>query len=231
MSKKDSSKPEIKSTKSYLKVSEIKSDTLIMDNGNLSAVIAVSSTNFALKSQEEQDALIFGYQNFINSLDFDIQILMQSRKMDIHTYLENLKKVMEQQTNELLRVQTAEYIEFVSKLVENASIMNKNFYVIVPYRTGSSSNVAPKKGGLFSLFQKSDLKGELESKLKNFQEHKLKLDQRVNTVVSGLASVGLKSIQLRTEEIIELLYNSYNIDSGPLIDTSKLSELKMRPLN
>lgn len=222
MATKESS---IKSTQSYLKISEIKEGTLITEAGELCAIIAVSSTNFALKSQEEQDALIFGYQGFLNSLDFSIQILMQSRKMDIHVYLEKVKRIMEQQTNELLRVQTAEYIEFISQLVENASVMNKNFYVIIPMTPAVIEGKKAK--GLLNFFKKSSLNSEKTEKFKDFQEQRLKLDQRVNTVVSGLSSLGLKCISLGTAEITELLYNSYNMEGSPLVDEGQLEGLKL----
>ena len=135
-----------KSTQSFLRIAEIKNDTVVLEDGTLRAVLSVASTNFDLKSQEEQDAIIYNYQRFLNSLDFSVQILMQSRKMEISAYIEKLKKIAEKQTNELLRVQTVEYGEFISRLIENASIMNKNFYLIVPL----GKNVNPSPVGFFS---------------------------------------------------------------------------------
>jgi type IV secretory pathway VirB4 component len=220
-------KQAIKSTQSYLRISEIKSDTLIMDDQSLVGIVAVSSTNFALKSEEEQTALIAGYESFLNTLDFEIQILMQSRKMEISGYLEKLKLIMEQQTNELLRVQTAEYIEFISKLIENASIMNKSFYIIVPY-TPTLLAGAKNSGGLFGIFKRNkDVSAQTTEKLKDFQENRNQLDQRLNTVVGSLAALGLKAIPLKTEEIIELIYTSYNMDAGPLIDPQKLADIRV----
>ena len=226
--------PQVKSTQSYLRISEVKSDTVIMEDGSYVAILGVSSTNFALKSQEEQNALIAGYQNFLNALDFNIQILMQSRKMEIGSYLEKLKVVMEQQTNELLRVQTAEYIEFISKLIENASIMNKNFYIIIPYTPavlGAGGAGGAAKRGFLDIFRPRDPNAaaqQLTEKAKDFQEHRQQLEQRINTIIAGLSGLGLKSIPLQTEEIIELLYSSYNIDAGPLIDPGRISELRIK---
>src|SRR5882724_7180748 len=125
------------STQAYLDVQEVKEATVVMRDGSLRAVLAVSSTNFSLKSGDEQNAMIGSYQNFLNSLEFPIQILMQSRKLDINSYLDKLRGVAQQQTNELLRIQTQEYVEYVSKLVEFASIMNKSFYVVIPLGTAS----------------------------------------------------------------------------------------------
>lgn len=225
-----------KSTQSFLKISEIKMDTVVLEDSNHLAIIAVSSTNFALKSQEEQNALIYGYQSFVNTLDFDIQILMQSRKIDIHGYLTKLKQIMERQTNELLRVQTGEYIEFIDKLVENTNIMNKNFYIIIPYRqglitTGSGSAEQQQKKPWFfaSLFKKrEDKTEEVTQNVQAFMDLKIKLDQRVSTVISGLSSLGLKSIQLQTPQLIELLYNSYNFETAPAFDMSKIGEIQIK---
>lgn len=216
---------QLKSTQSYLSVKEIKSDTLVIEGGVYCAIIAVSSTNFALKSQEEQNGLVYGYQNFLNSLDFSIQILMQSRKMDVHSYLEKVRLEMERQTNELLRVQTAEYIEFVENLIDNASIMNKSFYIIVPY--GAMGINLKASGGLFGFMKKKDDSAKLSQSLTAFKDDKLKLDQRVNTVIAGLSGLGMRCVKLQTEEIVELMYDSYNFGAGPLIDASKLGEINL----
>ncbi len=220
-------------TQSFLKISEIRADTLIMSDGVYCAILAVSSINFDLKNTEEQNALIAGYQSFLNSLDFDIQILMQSRKMDIHSYLQSMKTLMQQQTNELLRVQTAEYIEFVAKLIEDSSIMSKNFYVVVPYHPGISAGgeggKTKKKGFLARLFGRGDVpQAEIARKLAVFQADREKLDERVNTVVGGLSALGLKTIPLNTAELTELAYNSYNLGAAPLIDASKLNDMEIK---
>jgi len=223
MAKKDE---QHKSTQSFLKISEIKGDTAILDTGGYLAVVAVSSTNFALKSTEEQNAMIYGYQNFLNSIDFEIQILMQSRKMDIHVYLEAVHKQMERQTNELLRVQTQEYIQFITKLVENASIMNKSFYIIITHSPGLLPGKSKK--GFFSMFSKSSQAEEFAAQNTKFESERLKMQQKINTVIGGMAQIGLKAIALNTEALTELFYNSYNLDSAPLIDASKLSDINLR---
>jgi hypothetical protein len=219
-----------KSTQSFLKVAEVRSDTMILEDGKFCAILAVASTNYALKNPEEQKALIFGYQNFLNQLDFDVQILMQSRKMNIDSYLDGLRKLMEEQSNELLRVQTAEYIEFIGKLIESSSVMSKNFYVVVAYWPGdleAQAKPSGSGGGIFGIFRRGNAKQEISDRLKKFDESKQKLDQRVTTVAGGLASLGLKSAQLNTQAIIELVYNSYNFEAGPLIDASKLADIKL----
>jgi hypothetical protein len=220
---RNKNKPAGKTTQSFLRISEIKSDTVVLDDGTLRAILAISSTNFDLKSQDEQNAIIFSYQRFLNSLEFPVQILMQSRKMEIGGYLEKLKRLSEKQTNELLRMQTVEYMEFIKRLIENASIMNKNFYVIVPL----GESVFPPAAGFFgSLFGGGKTK-EASQRIENFERVKVDLDNRVASITSSLSSVGLRSARLKTEEIIQLYYNSYNFEAGPIIDPSQLSEIKI----
>jgi hypothetical protein len=206
-----------------LRLSEIKNDTLVMDDGTLRAILAVSSTNFDLKSQDEQNSIIFNFQRFLNSLDFPVQILMQSRKMEIGNYLEKLKRIAEKQTNELLRVQTLEYVEFINRLIENASIMNKNFYVIVPL----GESITPAAAGFLSSFFGNGKAKETKERIENFEKAAEKLAIRVSAVMSNLSGVGIKSQRLKTEEIIQLFYNSYNFESGPIIDPSKLNDMQI----
>ncbi len=209
-------------TQSFLKLSEIRDDTIIMEDGTLRAVLTVSSTNFDLKSEEEQNALIYSYQRFLNSLEFHIQILLQSRKMDIAEYTEKLKGIMDRQTNELLRMQTGEYIEFINRLVESANVMNKNFYVIVPYEMSVKATAA---GGIFSkIFGTGQVK-QLEAKSKAFLDYRKALDERASSVASNLSSAGLRVVRLNTDQLIELVYNSYNFGAGPTIDASQLPKV------
>ncbi|MFA5991571.1 MAG: hypothetical protein WC794_05000 [Candidatus Doudnabacteria bacterium] len=212
-----------KSTQSFLKISEIKNDCVVLDDGGLRAIVAVSSTNFDLKSQDEQNSIIFNFQRFLNSLDFSVQILMQSRKMEIGGYLEKLKRLAEKQTNELLRVQTAEYTEFISRLIENASIMNKNFYVIVPL----GESIFPAAQGFFGKLLGGGKAKQIEEKMENFEKAKEKLDIRVSAVMSNLSGVGIRGQRLKTEEIIQLYYNSYNFEAAPQIDPGQLKDIKL----
>ncbi len=218
-----------KSTQSYLRISEIKGDTVIMETGAYVSVVAVSSVNFALKSVDEQNALVQGYMSFLNSLDFEIQVLMQSRKMDIHVYLDQVKKMMERQTNELLRVQTQEYIEFISKLVENASIMRKDFYILVSHFPGMINAKAAGQGILSRLFggKKTGVADQAAAKNAKFETEKQQIDRKINTVISGLSGLGLRCQQLKTDEVTELLYNSYNFGVAPMIDMQRLGEIEL----
>lgn len=211
-------------TQQFLAVSEIRDDVIILKNGSLRAVLAVSSTNFDLKSEEEQNALIYGYQRFLNSLEFHVQILMQSRKMDIADYTEKLKVKMAQQTNELLKMQTSEYIDFIDRLVESANVMNKNFYVIVPY----SESINPNPVSFFSKLLGTGKVKEIADREANFAQARKVLDERTNTVENNLASSGLRVVRLNTDQLIELVYNSYNFAAGPSIDASQLSKITIK---
>jgi hypothetical protein len=206
-------------TQNFLKLQEIREDTIIMSDGTLRAVLTVSSTNFDLKSQEEQNALIYSYQRFLNSLEFRIQILMQSRKMDIADYTDKLKRMMDRQTNELLRMQTGEYIEFINRLVDSANVMNKNFYVIIPY----DMTITPAGGtSFFSKIFGGNKTKEISNREQAFIDYRKQLDERVGSVSNNLASSGMRVVRLNTQQLIELVYNSYNFGAGPAIDASQL---------
>lgn len=210
------------STQKYLNVSAIKENTIVVRDGSLRAVLAVSSTNFSLKSEDEQNALTTAYQSFLNSLDFPVQILIRSRILDINTYLEKLRTLTSAQTNELLRIQMSEYIEYVGKLVEFASIMSKTFYIIVPY---SANPVRETIGSrLTRVFNPAST---IVQNQESFERAKVKLDERVNHVVSQLGGMGLRSIVLATPELVELLYQSYNVDSAFPLHADDLKEISV----
>jgi hypothetical protein len=212
-----------KTTQSFLRLSEIKNDCVVMEDGTLRAILNVSSTNFDLKSQEEQNSIIFSYQRFLNSLEFPVQILMQSRKMEVGGYIEKLKKMAEKQANELLRVQTLEYVEFISRLIENASIMNKNFYVIVPL----GESIFPSPAGFLSRIFGNGKAKEAGERITNFEKASEKLALRVNAVQANLNGAGVRGERLNTEQIMQLYYNSYNFESGPLINFGQLKDVKI----
>jgi len=194
------------STQKFLQIAEIKDGVVIMNDGSLLSVLMISSLNFYLKSEEEQKALVAGYVQFLNSIDFPIQIIIQSRKLNIEGYLAKIKDAERKQTNELLKMQTKDYIEFVRELVDLADIMSKKFYVVVSY--------APLKAGKKSFYNR--LMEVLYPAAKvvlskdKFFKHKDKLRGRVDLVANGLSSLGLNIVPLDTQGLIELYYNSYN---------------------
>jgi hypothetical protein len=197
------------STQTYLKIAEIRDDTVVLKNGGIRAVLRVSSINFNLKSEDEQNAIIYSYQGFLNTLEFPLQIVVKSKKLDIDEYLDRLRKIGEKQLNPLLQRQTFEYIEYINKLVEYADIMEKDFLVVVPYDPYRSE----KLNFLQKFFQNVNAKDTYESvkrRHEEFESLKKGLNQRVNTVRTGLENCGLKVSQLQTKELIELYYSIYN---------------------
>lgn len=224
---KQAKKNPASSTQTFLKIAEVKNDTIVLKNGGLRGVLSVSSINFNLKSEDEQNAIIYSYQGFLNTLEFPIQIVVRSKKLDIDDYLEDLKKVGENQTNQLLQQQTFEYIEYVSKLVEYADIMEKEFYVIVPYD--------PFRAQELNLFQKffqnmnpKDNYSEVKKRHEEFAELKKKLTARINTVKIGLENCGLQVEELNTKQLIELFYQSYNPSASRYQKLDDLQETQIK---
>lgn len=211
-------------TQDWVPVSDIRDDVLVMADGTLRAIVAVSSTNFDLKNQEEQDGIIYAYQRFLNSLDFPIQILMQSRKLDVNAYVEKLRQLSDRQSNELLKAQGQTYIEFIQQLVDNANVMTKNFYVVIPYSQSVTSGSA---SGTMSKFFKPSSVQVTGQKLEKLSEYGELLGQRVNSVLSNLGGMGIKGVRVDTAGLIELLYASYNFEAAPNLVASKLGDLQV----
>lgn len=206
------------STQRYLDIAETREDTVILKDGTLRGVLAVSSINFALKSEDEQNALISAYAQFLNSIDYPLQIVIQSRKLNVEDYLTRLKAAEKGQTNDLLRMQITDYISFVGELVELGEIMTKRFYIAVPY-----SPLSDKRKGFWSRL--SEIFTPITSfkfKAERFQAHKSALAQRISNVQAGLASLGIKTQLLDTQALIELYYRVYNPD---LAEVQKLQDV------
>ncbi len=206
---KGNKKDKAQSTQLYLKIAEIHDDTVVLKNGGLRSVLKSSSVNLNLKSEQEQNAVIYSYQNFLNMLEFPIQVVIRSRKLDLEHYIEKLKKIGVKQSNPLLQKQTFEYIEYISRLVEYADIMEKQFYVVVPHDPFGQE----RKGFLASFLENifpQDTVSKVNERHRQFEEIKKRLSQRVNTVKAGLEGCGLKVQELNTQELIELYYETYN---------------------
>lgn len=197
------------STQKYLRFTEVHDNLLVLKNGGIRAILKTSSINFNLKSEEEQNAIIYGYQGFLNSLEFPVQILIKSKKLDIDNYIDKVRDAGKKQANPLLQKQTFEYAEYIEKLIEYAEIMQKEFYIVVPY-----DPFRAQKTGLFSRFLErispGDTLGNKQKRREEFEQLQKGITQRINVVKSGLEGCGLSVNQLETKEIIELLYNSYN---------------------
>jgi len=193
-----------KTAQDFVPIQEIRNETVIMKDGSLRAIILCSSINFALKSEDERTATLAQFQNFLNSLDFDIQITVQSRKMDIKTYLTLLEAREKEQINDLMRIQLREYVAFIKDLTEKINIMTKNFFIVVPYIPAGIGN---KKGTGFFPFGKRQ---NTEEKNQSFTESKSQLDERLSFVMQGITRTGVRAQRLSTEELVELYYRTFN---------------------
>ena len=218
---KKKKKTSVPPTQAHLPIAEIKDGVVVLKDGTLRVVLMTSSINFALKSEEEQNALIAAYVSFLNSIDFPLQIVIQSRKLQIQPYIDQLAVKEREQANELLRIQIADYKAFIQEYVELGDIMTKRFYIIVTYDPLSN-----KKKSFFARF-KEVLRPVISVRLKEevFNRRKKDLDLRVANVASGLQSMGLNVAQLDTQSLIELYYSTYNQDMAftePVGDISKL---------
>ena len=212
------------STQQYVDVDEIRDGVVVLKNGALRAILLVSSLNFDLKSSDEQEGIILQYQNFLNSLDFPVQIVISSRRLNIEPYLALLSAREKEQENDLLRFQISEYRGYVKNLTEGSNIMSKYLYAIVPF-----SAVEDERSGLkekmFGLFKSKEA---VEKRPEHFQTYRSQLLQRVGHVSAALAATGVHVTMLETEEVIELLYNSYNpsVFSSAILKNIDQVELK-----
>lgn len=205
-------------TQRYLDIAEVRDDMVIMADGTVRAVLLVSSINFALKAGDEQEAIIQSYMTFLNSLEFPLQIVIQSRRMNIDAYLASLVEQQRVTTNELLRVQINDYRSFVGELVELGEIMQKRFYAVVPY-----DPVTNKRKGFMSRLQEA-FSPTVAAKLnqKQIDERRQQLGRRTEILSGQLLSMGLQAARLDTQGLIELYYNCYNPD---VFEQQHLAEL------
>jgi len=211
------------STQQYLDIAEIRDNTIIMRDGTLRAVIMVSSINFALKSEEEQNAIVMAYVSFLNNLDFPLQIVIQSRELNIDNYIYTLKQKEKEQTNELLKIQTTEYIQYINELISMGKIMNKRFYATIIYNPLSDK----QKGffsKLFELFRPANL---IKMKQEKFLQKRTELIRRTENTISGLASMGINAEVLDTQSLIELFYNTYNPETSANQKLTDVNQLRI----
>jgi hypothetical protein len=199
-------KPSSSPTQDFIPISEIRDGIVVLKNGTVRGVLLVSAVNLALKSTDEQEATMSAFQNYLNTLDFSTQIVVQSRKYDILPYLEILEERLKDINEDLLRIQTRMYIEYVRAIAEQTNIMQKHFYVVVPY-TGSATPTT-NKSGLFGLFGKSISTGNTAED--SFMSKRSQLEQRMSVVTQGLSSMGLKVSALDSLQLTEMYYQLYN---------------------
>jgi hypothetical protein len=190
-------------TQQFLEIEQIREGVVVLRDKSLRGVLMVSSLNFALKSEEEQNAIIYQFQEFLNSLDFSCQILVQTRRLNITGYLDKLKEFEEKQENELLKIQTRGYREFIASMIKEGVIMTKTFYVVIPFYPGPFE--VPKFGSKKTQDQKPISLTE-----EAFQRYKAQLWQRMEFLALGLRRCGLQAIPLITPELIELFWRFYH---------------------
>ena len=194
-----------KAAQDFVPIKEVRGGVMILKDGGLVGAMLASSVNFALKSADEQQAILEQFQNFLNSLDFSVQFFVQSRKLDIRPYIALLQDRLKAQTEELMKIQVREYIEFIKSFTERANIMSKNFFIIVPY---SPPIVDIKKTLEGRILGKSQLAAKKDDV--GFDEERTQLEERMAVVEQGLVRCGIRTAVLDTESVIELLYKEFN---------------------
>jgi hypothetical protein len=208
------------STLAFVEVSEIRDGVIILRENQLRAVLAVSSANFALKSNNEQEVIVNTFQGILNSLDFPMQILVQSRKLDLNPYVEKLKYLEDKQDNDLLRVKMQEYVEYIKQMSQEVNIMDKNFFVIIGYEP------ITLKEGIFGRFLRAlNPTRIIKQRQEEFIKNRKILMSRIEQVSSKMTALDLKINMLNTEQLITLMYNSYNPDTMESIRLSDVSAL------
>ncbi len=194
-------------TQEFVPIKEVRDGVILLKDGGMRSILLCSSLNFALKSEDERQAILLQFQDFLNSLDFSIEIVIQSRKLDIRPYIALLEGQEKAQTNNLMKIQVREYIEFIKSFTENTNIMTKNFFIVVPYSpailTTSQSSIASRLG----FGTKSERAAATEA---SFDENRSQLEERLSVVEQGLIRTGIRVAHLGTEEVIELFYKAFN---------------------
>jgi len=202
-----------KPTQKFIPIREIRDGVIIMKDGSMRMVLMVSSSNFALKSAEEQTAILIQFQTLLNTLDFTTQIFIQSRRLDIRPYLALLRRRLKEQLSDLMKIQIQEYIEFIRSFTDASNIMTKTFFVVVPYSgTGlpTSTSSSNPLSALFGSKNKQESKAKEVRELEAFEEARSQLEQRANVVLQGLSRTGIRGVVLGTEELTELYYKFFN---------------------
>jgi hypothetical protein len=195
-----------KPTQEFVPISAVRDGYAILHDGSMRAILIASSLNFALKSQNEQQAILMQFQNLLNSLDFSIQIFVESRKLDIRPYIALLEQRQKEQMNDLMKIQIEEYISFVKNFTETTNIMSKSFFVVIPY----SPAVLQRKNA-FKIFSRHEEAASAQKKEDEiFEENRAQLEERISVVEQGLTRCGIRVAQLGTEEITELFYKLFN---------------------
>lgn len=195
-------------TQEFVPIKEIRDGVIELKDGGLRAIVLANSINLSLKSGEEQKAIILQFQNFLNTLDFSVQVCIESRRLDIRPYLLLLENRMKIQNEPLMKLQTKEYMEFIRNFTESVNIMTKTFFIVVPY---SENTFIPSNNNVLdNLFKKKSNEEKKLAEKMDFEEKRSQLEQRVSIIQQGLNRCGIKSAQLGTEEAVEVFYKVFN---------------------
>lgn len=202
-------------TQNTLQIAEIRENMVVMRDGSFRAVVACKSINFDLMSSREREGIEYSYQNFLNSLYFPVQIFIRSQRVDIGPYIERLVNIRRNQDNMLLGVLMDDYVDFIDALSQEANIMDKSFFIVIPYfPAGDIADIKNQTKGFFGkLFAKQNTE-TIKIDEAAYSKAKDEIKNRVNSVMSGLFQMGVKSVQLNTKELGELYYNIYNPDTA-----------------
>lgn len=213
------------STQNALQIAEIRDGVVIMNDGSFRSVVMCRSINFDLMSPEEREGVEFSYQNFLNSLYFEIQILVRSSKVDIRPYLEKLDKIRSEHDNMLLAILMEDYLDYVAALADQTNIMDKKFYVVIPFYSNLDTKKVAQAGKSFmtTLFGNKEQIVTIDEA--TLEAAKTELKNRAQTVLSGLLQTGVQGVALDTQELIELYYDSYNPDTATRQQLKNFSDL------
>lgn len=191
-------------TQEFVPIDDVRDGIAILKDGGMRGILMASSINFSLKSNDERQAILLQFQDFLNSLDFSVQIIVQSRRLDIRPYIALLEGRHKEQTNDLMKIQIEQYIAFIKSFTESTNIMTKNFFIVIPY----DAAIISTKTNIFG-----NLRGQKESqetKEEDFEEKKNQLEQRMGVVEQGLVRCGVRVAKLGTDEVVELFYKIFN---------------------
>lgn len=215
------------STQSTLLISELRDSMVIMKDGSFRAVVACQSINFDLMSNQEREGVEFSYQNFLNSLNFTTQILIRSQRVDISPYINRLTEIRRNNDNMLLGILMDDYINFIDILSQEANIMDKSFFIVIPYYpSAEQEKMLTETKNLFASFQKTKTTAITRIDRATYDKAASEINNRIDTVISGLFQIGIRSVRLNTKQLAELYYDFNNPDTAvrePLVDFSKIA--------
>lgn len=205
------------STQNTLQIAEIRDGIVIMNDGSFRSVVLAKSINFDLMSQNEQEAVEYSYQAFLNSLYFPLQIFIRSHKVDLQPYIEKLDKIRTEHDNMLLALLMDDYIGYIDALSQQTNIMEKNFFIVVPYYLHPEAQKAAESNknffsGFMAMFNQTETHVVINEA--DLEKAKSELRNRVQAILQGLIQCGVQAVPLDTQELIELYYDTYNPDTA-----------------